>query len=104
MNAPTEKQIERACIKLYESVGCKVLKFSQPFKAAQTRGIPDLKIYNERRQVTWWHEVKRPKGKMSEHQLKIQALVQQCGEHHYVGGIEAAKLALTDHLGITFLA
>ena len=99
---PTEKSIERMCINLYEKVGCIILKFSQPFKAAQTRGIPDLKVYNVRHSRTWWHEVKRPKGKMSDHQLKVREIVTSCGEAHYVGGMEAAKQALAEQIGITF--
>lgn len=97
---PTEKAIERSCIKLYEQFGCKILKFSQPFKAAQTQGIPDLKVYFPRLRKTWWHEVKRPKGKMSQYQELVREIVTSCDEHHYVGGINTAIEALNNECNI----
>lgn len=91
------------CINLYEKVGCTCLKFSQPRKTMQSYGIPDLKVYNIRHGKTWWHEVKRPKGKLSDHQKKVQHMATSCGEAHYVGGIEAAQQALHEQLGMRFM-
>ena len=98
--APTEKAIERMCINLYEKVGCTVLKFSQPRKTMQSYGIPDLKVYNTRLGKTWWHEVKKPKGKLSEHQERVRELALLCGEAHYTGGVNAAIDALNDECGM----
>lgn len=98
----TEKQIERMCIKLYQTCGCEVLKFSQPRNTMQTYGIPDLKIYHRAKQKTWWHEVKGPKGKLSEHQLKIMDLTTHCGETFYHGGLNAAVRAVNEQLGLHF--
>ena len=100
---PTEKSIERMCIQLYEKVGCLVLKFSQPRKTMQSYGIPDLKVYNLRHGKTWWHEVKRPKGKLSDHQKKVREMAIACGEAHYVGGLDAAKDALAEQIGLTIV-
>ena len=61
---------------------------SQPFKAAQTRGIADLRVYHAK--GSWWHEVKRRKGKMSDHQEKVRQMAISCGEAHYVGGLNTA--------------
>ena len=100
----TEKQIERACIKLYEQLGCEVMKFSMPRKTMQTFGIPDLKVYYRPKKKTWWHEVKGPNGKLSTHQEFIRTLTTACGEAHYVGGLDAAKQALEEQIGIKFHA
>ena len=97
---PTEKSIERMCINVYEQFGCEVLKFSQPRKTMQSFGIPDLKVYNVRHGRTWWHEVKRPKGKLSAHQLRVRELAVLCGEAHYTGGVNTAIEALNSECGM----
>ena len=96
-----EKQVERMCIKLYQVVGCDVVKFSQPHKATgQTRGIADLLVYKGRNR--WWHEVKREGGKQSEWQKKFQAMVESHGDTYIVGGLDAAKDQLAK-VGVVFL-
>ena len=84
----TEKQIERRCINFYKMLGCEVVKFSQPHRASQTRGIADLRVYHAK--GTWWHEIKTPTGKQSEWQRKFQEMVERYGETYIMGGIEAA--------------
>ena len=55
---PLEKGEQRRVIRLYETVGCEWVSFSQPRATMQTEGIPDLKIYCRRKGLTWWQECK----------------------------------------------
>lgn len=90
-----EKDEQREVCRLYESVGCKVVSFSQPRATMQTEGIGDLKIYCERKGMTWWFEAKRQKGgKQSDDQKRFQAMVEKCGEVYLMGGFDEAY----DHL------
>jgi len=85
----TEKQVERLCINLYRQSGCDLIEFSQPHKATgQTQGIADLRVY--RRAESWWHEVKRPGGTQSDHQIWFQAMVESHGEEYIIGGLNTA--------------
>lgn len=89
----TEKMVERQCIKLYQTLHCDVVKFSQPHKATgQTRGIADLLVYYKEHH--WWHEVKRTGGKQSPHQKYFQEVVESHGETYIIGGLDAATKQL----------
>ena len=94
-----EKQVEAMCINLYRSVGVWVVKFSQPHKASQTRGIPDLLCYYRRtvlgcvetgEVVKWHHEVKRYGAKPTAAQLEFHGHLAQYHEDVIVGGLNTA--------------
>lgn len=93
-----EKQIEARCIKLYNSVGVWVVKFSQPHKASQTLGIPDLLCYYRRvdfgEVVKWYHEVKAYDKKPTKDQRAFHDTVRYYQETVIVGGLNTA----IDHL------
>lgn len=54
-----EKKIQWAIIRNLRMLGFHVTSFSQPFRARQTLGIPDLFV-SHRRYGQWWIEVKAP--------------------------------------------
>ena len=97
-----EKQIEAMCINLYRSLGVWVVKFSQPHKASQTRGVPDLLCYYRRRPyvecsienngevVKFWHEVKRYGAKVTPAQEAFHGKLTHYGEDIVVGGLNSA--------------
>ena len=87
---PLEKGIVEDCKLLYRVCGVRVISFVQTRKTMQTPGIPDLKLYHEKSGLTWWHEVKRPKGKQSRAQKEFQELAEACGEEYLIGGYDAA--------------
>jgi hypothetical protein len=90
-----EKEEELRIDRLYKALCLKVVRFSQPRRTMQTEGIPDRKVYVERKGLTYWHEVKRPVGgKQSEAQKKFQEMAERCGETYVLGGYNAAY----DHL------
>ncbi len=93
-----EKQVEAMCIQLYRTVGCRVVKFSQPHKATQTLGIPDLLVYykDSRGVRKWWHECKRRHAKPTPHQLQFHAFLREMEEIVYVGGVNKAITALAE--------
>ena len=84
----TEKQIQRAIVKVLKQFGCDVVNFSQPFGALQTPGIADLKVYHRDRNRTAWFECKRPGGKQSPGQRAFQVLVESVGERYVLGGMQ----------------
>jgi hypothetical protein len=88
---PLEKEIVEDCVLLYRTAGCEVMRIGQaPRRTKQTPGIPDLKVYCRSLGLTWWHEVKRPKGRQSKVQREIQELAESCGEVYLLGGYEVA--------------
>ena len=100
---PKEKEEERLIIDLYEQVGLTVIQFSQPFRAAQTSGIADLLILDERRQTSWWHEVKRRQGPeykkvsygQTAHQKAFESAVVAAGHTYILGPLSTATSYLT---------
>ena len=84
-----EKQVEAMCINLYRSVGVWVVKLSQPHKASQTLGIPDLLCYHARN-AKWWMEVKRYGAKLTPAQIAFHALLADYDEPVIVGGLNSA--------------
>ena len=101
---PPEKDEERMCIDLYEQVGCVVIKFSQPHKATQTRGIADLLILCPKLNTSWWHEVKRRSGpeykkvksEQSPHQAGFQYEVERVGMRYIIGPLSTARQELIE--------
>ncbi|KKK87257.1 hypothetical protein LCGC14_2755100, partial [marine sediment metagenome] len=55
------------------------VKFSQPFKAAQTRGIPDLLCYHAKGR--WWHEVKTQSGLKDFRRMRLKRVLGQRAFH-----------------------
>ncbi len=82
---PTEKEVEHAGDKMMTLLGFEVIRFSQPRKTMQTRGIPDRRYYHRELRLTVWWEAKAPKGKQSPDQKKFQELVERCGEEYVLG-------------------
>lgn len=89
-----EREIQREVIALYQSLGCTVVRFSQPGRRGsgtrQTPGIADLRIYCRRKMASWWFETKTPTGGQSAAQLAFQQLVEACGEIYLLGGTDVA--------------
>lgn len=101
---PSEKDEERMIIDLYEQVGCVVIKFSQPHKATQTRGIADLLILCPKLNTSWWHEVKRRRGpeykkvksEQTPHQAGFQFEVERVGMRYIIGPLSVAQQELIE--------
>ena len=103
-NPPLEEP-ERLYIKaLYEAAGCTVINFSQAQRAQQTKGIPDLLIYDERSGTSWWHEVKRQQGPefyalkhgQTPDQKWFQDLVEGFGQEYLLGARDVAEAKLRE--------
>ena len=98
-----EKAEQWEVVKLYEAVGCKVISFSQPRATMQTEGIPDLRVYCERKGLSWWQECKRPiGGRQSDAQLDFQIMAERCGEIYILGGFREAYAHL-QQIGVILL-
>ena len=98
-----EKAEQWEVVKLYEAVGCKVISFSQPRATMQTEGIPDLRVYCERKGLSWWQECKRPNGgRQSDAQLDFQIMAERCGEIYILGGFREAYAHL-QQIGVILL-
>jgi hypothetical protein len=91
---PSEKDEQREIVRLYETLGCEIVSFSQPRATMQTEGIPDLKVYCRRKRLTWWHEAKAAGGMQSKAQVAFEARARACGEHYVLGGWLAAVVAV----------
>lgn len=92
-----EREIQADVVEIYEHLGLKVVSFSQYRRGSgtgQTPGIADLKVYCERKGLTWWHEVKTPTGVQSKEQREFELMVRACHEDYLLGGTKAAL----DHL------
>jgi hypothetical protein len=95
----SEKAEEHLGDQLMAALGFTAIRFSQPRKTMQTRGIPDRRYYAPRfkypelrRQLSVWWEAKREGGKQSEHQRRFQALVESCGEEYVCGPFSALEM------------
>lgn len=88
--APLEKDVQRAVVKFYRTVGCRVLSTSQARRSKVALGLPDLLVFWPARGAFWFHEVKREGGKLSEDQVDFQNLCRNCSEDFVVGGLAAA--------------
>ena len=91
-----ERDVERAVIALYRSMGCEVwtLSWKTRGRAVTTQaGIPDLWVMRIGK-GGWWQEVKTPGGRQSREQ---DAFMQQCaraGVPYVLGGVDAAAAHL----------
>ena len=99
---PLEKKVGARCDKLMRDLGWTVVNFSQPFRAAQTSGIPDRRYYPPEnfQPSEWapvpsprpfWMELKRSKGwttnaAQKKSQSDFQEMCRRCGEDYVRGG------------------
>ena len=103
---PTEKEVERAVVRLYRSVGLTVWSLSQGYRPGgkrhgttrQTKGIADLFVTG--RGHALWHETKRPGGTQRPEQATFEAAAVSCGLPYALGGLGAACEALRHVWGI----
>lgn len=92
---PLEKDEGKLCDDLMTKLGWSIVSFSQPFKAAQTKGIADRRYYppeyNPKGHAPFWHEHKRKHEKTNKPTKKGQAefceLVTSRGEGYVRGGL-----------------
>jgi hypothetical protein len=87
----SEKRVQAAVVRLYESLRCKVYVLSQPRATMQTPGLPDLWVFAPSVGRAWWHETKAEGGKPSPAQVVFEERCGSCGVGHVIGGMEAAK-------------
>lgn len=107
----TEKQEEFFCDRAARMMGFTVVKFSQPRRTMQTRGIPDRLYLHTGRGVAVWAEIKSEKGKLSAHQQQLHAAMRAAGQDVVVGtanfvgaylaGALKARYASTDAIAYT---
>lgn len=88
---PTEKECQRAVVKLFRTAGCVVCSLSQPRRTMQTEGLPDLWVFSPRSKTAWWWEVKRPGGKLRPEQREFWARCQETGISYFYGGLTEAR-------------
>ena len=99
---PLEKQEEADIINAYRMADCTIVSFAQARATRQTPGIPDLKVYDQHTNSTWWHEVKRRQGDgykrvnsvQSPAQKSFQDMCESCGEEYIIGPLDAALTKL----------
>lgn len=97
-----EKQVQADVVKLFTRFGGAVIDTSQPFAAAITPGLADLLVFFPSRQAMCFFETKAEGGKQSAPQQRFQQLVEACGGHYVLGGMDAAigylqELGLVPH-------
>ena len=92
---PLEKDERQKCIEAMRKLGWRHVSFSQPFKAAQTKGISDDRFYppewNPKGHKPFWFECKRVMEKTNTEtkkgQAAFRALAESCGEDYVRGGL-----------------
>lgn len=88
---PLEKDVQRKVCQLYEAAGAVVYNLSQARASKQSPGLPDLWVFHEPRELSFWHEVKRPAGSRTDAQERFLALCAATATRYVCGGVEAAK-------------
>lgn len=76
----SEKQEELFADRAARMMGFQVIRFSQPRRTMQTRGIPDRLYLHAGRRVAVWAEIKAEKGKLSPHQQQLHEQLRACGQ------------------------
>jgi hypothetical protein len=90
---PTEKEVQHAVRRLLDVHGVAVYDTSQPFRAAITAGVPDMRYFCERRGFVVV-EVKRPGGKQSPEQGVFAERCANAGVPYVLGGVDAVAAFL----------
>jgi hypothetical protein len=93
---PTEKECQRAVVKLFRLAGCFVYSLSQPRRTMQTEGLADLWVFCPRRRCAWWWEVKRPGGKLRPEQREFREHCRATGIRYEFGGLTEAIALLRE--------
>jgi hypothetical protein len=93
---PTEKETQRAVVRLFMAAGCRVYSLSQPRSTMQTEGLGDLWVFCPRRRTAWWWETKRPGGKLRPEQREFREQCEGTGVRYGVGGVEEAEALLIE--------
>ena len=78
--APEKRLMWRAKREL-EKLGCDVTLFAQPFRARQTRGIPDMYVRHGRWRIRLWVEWKAGRNDVTPHQAAWLAAEREAGGH-----------------------
>lgn len=94
----SEKTEELWADKAARMMGWTVIRFSQPRKTMQTRGIPDRLYLHVGRSLAVWAEIKSEKGKVSESQKALHDLLSHCGQHVVCGTANTVGEFLADCL------
>ena len=81
LKPPLEKSVQHEIKRAAERLGFVVSDFSQPRASMQTPGIPDLYLTHPAKRFTCWVEVKRPGGKLSDHQRAWHSTASDAGNH-----------------------
>src|SRR5690606_18781106 len=79
-----EKRLMWQAKRALEQLGCDVTLFSQPFRARQTRGIPDMYVRHPRWRVRLWVEWKAGRNDTTAHQAAWIAAERAAGGHAIV--------------------
>lgn len=98
--AAPEKKIMWAIKRNLERLGFDVTLFAQPFRARQTRGIPDMYIRHRRWKVRLWVEVKAGKNKPNPFQSQWLAVEGLSGGNAIVAHSTDDVLAELKRLGV----
>jgi hypothetical protein len=87
---PLEKDVHRACMNFYRTIGVVVHSTAQARRSKVALGLPDLILAWPARGVHWCHEVKREGGKLSPDQVKFRDTWLAAGGLYVVGGLQDA--------------
>ena len=87
-----EKEIQREVVRLYRLAGCFTYSTSQARASHIALGLPDLYVMTRRSGVAdgFWHETKRPGGKLRASQQGFIRAAEECGVKVVVGGVAEA--------------
>ena len=88
-----EADIQLAIRRALEALGFSVYDLSQDRATRQTPGLADLYVMGHGRCA--WVEVKRPKGRQSEAQVRFEGLVRANGGEYYVWRHEDEAIRFT---------
>jgi hypothetical protein len=91
---PSEKSEELWADRTARMLGFTVVKFSQPRRTMQTRGIPDRLYLHPIHRVAVWAEVKSEKGKLSEAQKALHNTLALAGQMVVTGTANVVGQAL----------
>lgn len=91
-----EKELQHQGDKLTLAIGGRVVRFSQPRRTGQTRGIADSLYCFPRLGLAVWWEWKAPDGRQRPDQRDFEELVSACGHLYRTGGLGDYKAWLAE--------
>jgi hypothetical protein len=77
---PSEKMEELYADRTARMLGYEIVKFSQPQRALQTRGIPDRLYLHPAHKLAIWAEMKSETGKLSPYQKALHEKLTAAGQ------------------------